>query len=66
MDTLDTREVEWIPAQWIELACWNRPMVCFSRTIRIPRHDRRVADRRAPQERAPSIVETMLADLIAR
>jgi hypothetical protein len=28
--------LQFIPAQWLELACWNRPMIVYSRTIPDP------------------------------
>lgn len=27
---------QFIPAHWLELACWNRPMIVYSRTIPDP------------------------------
>jgi hypothetical protein len=52
--------LQWIPAQWLELACWNRPMVVYSRTIEIPQHDRRISDKPTA---APSAIATLLATL---
>jgi hypothetical protein len=30
---LPQADVQFIPAHWLEFACWNRPMVVYSRPI---------------------------------
>ena len=52
---------QFIPADWLELACWNRPMVVYSRTVEIPDHSRPIL---VESKRELTIVEKMLADLI--
>jgi hypothetical protein len=52
---------QFIPADWLELAYWNRPMVVYSRTVEIPDHSRPIL---VEGKRELTIVEKMLADLI--
>ena len=52
---------QFIPADWLELAYWNRPMVVYSRTVEIPDHSRNVI---VEGERELSLLESMLAKLI--
>ena len=54
---------QFIPAQWLELAAANRPMIVYSRTVEIPDHSRPIL---VEGERELTIVEKMLADLIER
>lgn len=51
--------MQFIPANWLELAAANHPMIVYSRTIDLPKF----YPTDEPENRTLSIIEEMLADL---
>lgn len=55
------RNVEFIPAKWVEQACWTPGLVVYSRTIQV---ERRVNERSQDNLEIENLLMTHLGDLL--
>ena len=53
--------VEFVPAKWVERACWTPGLVVYSRTIQL---ERRVNERSEKNTEIENLLMTHLGDLL--